>query len=208
MTARSVDNRIAVDFSSLNLPVSKEKAIEILRERNIQTIDVDIISLAKSIIGKSQWKLPSRQWEAPHFFDCSSLIKWLYGQKGIWLPRRPVQQFEFCSKYGSIHNLDKIVEGDILFVSSPYRQGVNIGDNEGVGHVCIAVGEGEIVHATNSEFGTGVLKISIEKLLTTRKLMAVGRICNYMSKVTTLIFPLRREIETVDDLRWIVLQAL
>lgn len=207
MTTRSIDNRIAVDLNSLNLPISNEQALKILRERNIQPIEVDTPSLAKSLVGRAQWKLPSRQWEAPHFFDCASLIKWLYGQKGIWLPRRPMQQFEFCSRHGSIQGLDKIKIGDILFVSSPYRHGVNTGNNEGM-HTCIAIGDSKVICATNSELGTGILEIPIAKLLTTRKFIGVGRVYNLTSEITTLIFPLGREIETVDDLRWIVLQAL
>ena len=208
MTVRSVGNHIAVNFNSLNLPVSNEQALEILKGKNIQPIEVDILSLAKNLVGKARWKLPSRQWEAPHFFDCSSLTKWLYGQKGIWLPRRPLQQFEFCCQYGSIHELSEITEGDIVFTSSPYKQGVNTGEDDGIGHVCISIGDGQVICATNSEFGTGILEISIEKLLETRKLRAVGRPCNSMSEITTLMFPLGREVETTDDVRWIVLQSL
>ena len=208
MTVHSVGNRIAVNFNSLNLPISNEQALEILKRKNIQPVEVNILSLAKKLVGKAQWKLPSRQWEAPHFFDCSSLTKWLYGQKGIWLPRRPLQQFEFCCKYGSIHELSEITEGDIVFSSSPYRQGVNTGGDDGIGHVCIAIENNKVICATNSEFGMGILEISIENLLTTRKLRAVGRLYNTTSEITTLMFPLGREIETVDDVKWIVLQSL
>ena len=208
MTICSVGNRIAVNFSSLNLPISNEQALEILKGQNIRPIEVDILSISKSLVGKAQWKLPSFQWEAPHFFDCSSLTKWLYGQKGIWLPRRPLQQFEFCCHHGSIHEPSEITDGDIVFTSSPYKQGVNTGnDNEGV-HVCIATKDSHVICATKSEFGEGVVEISIEKLLATRKLRAVRRLYNITSKITTLMFPLGREIETVDDVRWIVLQSL
>ena len=208
MTLRSVGNRISVNFNSLNLPVSNEQALEILKGKNIQPIEVNILSLAKNLVGKAQWKLPSRQWETPDFFDCSSLTKWLYGQKGIWLPRRPLQQFEFCCHHGSIHKLTEITEGDIVFTSSPYKQGVNTGEDDGIGHVCISIGDGQVICATNSEFGTGILEISIEKLLGTRKLRSIGRMHDKTSEITTLTFPLGREIETVDDVRWIVLQSL
>ena len=208
MIGPSVNNRIAVDFDSLDLPISTNQALEILRKKNIRPLEVDIRSLAKGLVAKAGWKFASRQWEAPHFFDCSSLTKWLYGQKGFWLPRRTHQQFEFCRQYGSIRPLDEMTENDIVFLSSPYKQGVRVESNDGIGHVCISVGNGQVICATNSEFGVGIVEIPIETVVKTRKFLALGRPYLNMSSIITLIFPPEREIEIVDDVRWIVLQSL
>ncbi|MFA6095206.1 MAG: NlpC/P60 family protein [Candidatus Paceibacterota bacterium] len=96
MHYKAVGNRCAVDFSSLLLPVTTERALNILAEENIKPVDVDVISLARELVGKAEWLWAARQWQAPALFDCSSFTKWLYGQMGIWIPRRPQQQFEFC----------------------------------------------------------------------------------------------------------------
>ena len=208
MITRSVVNRIAIDLSSLDLPIPPDQALEILKKRNIRPVEVDIQALAKSLVGKAQWKLPSRQWEAPHFFDCSSLTKWLYGQKGVWLPRRHVQQFEYCRQNGSIHGLGEIIGGDLIFLSSLYNNGVKMDSDEGIGHVCLAVGNDSAICATNSELGTGVLELSIDILLRTRKLRSVGRLFSSAGSFTTLMLPPGSEVETIDDVRWKILQSL
>lgn len=208
MNARSVKNRIGVNLNSLGLPISETEVFSILRDRNIKPINISISLLAKKLIHNSNWKLGARQWEAPNLFDCSSLTKWLYGQMGIWLPRRPLQQLEFCERYGSEHELNEIIEGDILFISSPYKSGTRIESYTKGIHVCISIGNDEVISATNSELGTGIVKISITDLLKTREFRSVGRVCRDLSKITTFEFPSDREVETVDDIRWIILQSL
>lgn len=208
MSVRSVSNRIAVDFNSLKLPISTKESLKILAKKNIRPIEVDVCSLAKDLVGNACWKLCARQWEAPYFFDCSSFIKWLYGQKGVWIPRRTLQQLDFCKQFGSLHSIEEVKTGDILFVSSPYINGVFSDSTRAVGHVCLAVDADNIICATNSEFGTGVVQTSLKSLLSSRQLACVGRIIDEVSHITTLIFPPEREIETPDDVRYIILQTL
>jgi len=209
MKTHSVGNKIAVNLNSLNLPVSDRMALEILEQHDVRTIEVDIQSLARGLVGKAQWKFASRWWERPQYFDCSSLTKWIYGKKGIWLPRRPLQQFEFCRQYGDvICSSNDIMVGDLVFLSSPYKHGIKTQSDEGIGHVCISVGGGDLVCATNSELGKGIVEVSIETVLKTRKLRAIGRVCEQASSMITLMFPSDREIETTDDVRWIILQSL
>lgn len=207
MNQRSVGNRIAVDFGALNVPIQITEALGILKTRNIRPIEVSVEVLARSLVGKASWKLPSRLWEAPYYFDCASLTKWLYGQKGVWIPRRPLGQLEFCRQFGSIQSVDEITTGDLLFVSSPYRDGIKSNSEVEVGHVCIVSDLNNAICATNSEFGTGIVELPIARILSSRRLAAIGRvICP--DTLTTLIFPPEREIETVDDIKHIILRSL
>ena len=119
-----------------------------------------------------------------------------------------MHQLAFCQEYGSIHALDEIVGGDLIFLSSPYRNGVKTDTGERVGHVCIATNDGEAICATNSEFGTGIVKLPIHSFLSSRELAAVGRVVRKGANITTLVFPPETEIETVDDIRSIIIRSL
>lgn len=209
MEYRAFGNRIAVVYETLGVPINFEDALAILKERGIRIIDkVNIVAIAKSLVGKAKWKLPSGTWEAPHYFDCSGFTRWLYGQSGIWIPRRPVQQYEFCKKlYGNIP-LKNALPADLLFVSSPYVNGRRVENQEKIGHVCIVSGERQAICATNSEFGTGVVEITFDELFKSRTLEAVGRVVENLSLVHTFLTPPNREIDSSDDIKWIILQSL
>ena len=239
MEYQAVGNRIGVDFISLDLPIPKDEALDILEKSNIRRIEVNIHDIAKELVGKAQWKLLSRQWEAPYFFDCSSLTKWLYGQKGIWIPRRSRVQFHFCGQSMEIDKETRLVDvwdtetgdllftdsvstgrkksntdivrevipGDLIFLSSPYKNGVKTDSDDGIGHVCIASGSEKAICATKSEFGKGIIELPIRTFLDSRKLRGIGRIIPEGREVITLIFPPKEEIETIDDIRSIVLRS-
>jgi hypothetical protein len=66
---------------------------------------------------------------------------------------------------------------------------------------------GNVICATNGEFGKGVVKIPFHELCMTRKICGAGRIILRGSTITTLLTPLRREIETSDDVRYVILQS-
>jgi hypothetical protein len=209
MNYRAVNGRCAVDLKSIDLPVNAEEAIEILEKEEIRKIKVDIIALAEGLVGKAAWKLPSRQWEAPANFDCSSFTKWVYAQCGISIPRRSTQQFEFCRDHGQALGRDELlIPGDLLFITSPFVNGKRTDEHNGIGHVCLVAEEGHVICATNSEFGIGVVKLPFHQLFRTRKVCGAGRVILKESEVVTFITPPAREVETSDDVRWIVLQSL
>lgn len=209
MEYRAFGNRVAMVYEALGVPIPLEEALAILREKGMHVVkDADIIAIAKGLVGKAEWKLPSGTWEAPHYFDCASLTRWLYGQLGIWIPRRPIQQYEFCSKFYKIVPLENAAPADLLFVSSPYSNGRPVKTQETIGHVCIVSGEGRAICATNSEFGTGVVEIAFEKLFRSRTLGAVGRVVEDMSRIHTFLAPPNREIEGSDDIKWILLKSM
>jgi len=206
MDLRNVGNRVAVNLDSLNLRISNEEALKILERKRIKCVKTDIFELAKNLVGVAQWRWGSKQWEAPYYFDCSALTKWLYGQMGIWLPRRGEQQFEYCEKHGSIVNLDNYKRGDLLFLSSHFKNGVLIDFDDGIGHVCMVVEKNRAICSSNSELGQGVVNLLFDDIFATRKLRAIGRVCDFCSLITLLVPP-DREIESSDDIKHIILRS-
>lgn len=113
MQYRAVKNRCAVNLRSLKIPVSEAEALEILQGKEFKVLEVNLITLARQCIKTSIYRRGAKSSEAPIVVDCSSFIKWLYGQRGIWLPRRSIQQ----KGLGVPVNVDEISAGDVIFVS-------------------------------------------------------------------------------------------
>ncbi len=78
-------------------------------------------------------------------FDCSGLIHYAYGQHGVLLPRRSVDQAR--EGRGVDRSLDALVPGDILTFSK---------DNDRVTHVGLYVGDGKFIHSA-----TGGVQLSV-----------------------------------------------
>lgn len=137
----------------------------------------ELIDLAKSLVGKANWKYEADFKDAPNFFDCSSLTKWLFAQEGIIIPRYAYQQFLYCSNSGKeITRINDVRLGDLIFTTSPYWKGIYSSQQREFGHVCIVSRYGEIICATDSEFGKGIVNIRFSQLFVTRKFCGAGRI--------------------------------
>src|SRR3990167_400351 len=201
MEYRAVGNRCAVDLNALDLPITNSEATKILLSKGFNIIDVDLIKLARDCIGKSKYRRGARPSEAPEVVDCSSLMKWLYGQRGIWLPRRSIQQREL----GETVKLSDIICGDVVFVSGRIDRYIN-NSADGVGHVGIATNNGTIIHAMNREFG--IVESKLEQFVGKNKFRGVKRYIPKNRKVITFQTPEKREIEISDDIRWVILQTL
>lgn len=130
----------------------------------------ELVIKAKGLVGVAKWKYAAKYFEAPNLVDCSSLTQWLYSTIGITIPRRSHDQMRnIIRRYG----LNNARVGDLLFVSSPYVKGRKVDNHAGL-HVCLVVSEKNVICATNSELGEGVIEISIENLLRTRSFITVG----------------------------------
>lgn len=202
MEYRAVGNRCAVNLDSLHLPISREEALAMLGRKGFALVEVDIIVLARQCIGTSQYRRGARLFEAPAIVDCSSFVKWLYGMRGIWLPRRSIQQCEFGETVGLD---DELVAGDVVFVSgwiNYYR------DNpaDGVGHAGIATGDGTVIHAADRK--AGVVETPLYRFVGKAKFRGARRYIPDGAEVLTLETPTNREVEIADDIKWIILQSL
>lgn len=198
---RAVGNRCAVDLNSLQFSVSKADILLLLREKGFHQITVDLVGIARMLIGKSQYRRGARLYEAPDVVDCLSLIKWLYAQQGIWLPRRSIQQREL----GEVVDLNDLIAGDVIFVSGWIDYYCD-DPADGVGHVGIYTGEGTVVHAANKKIN--LVESSLNRFIGANKFRGARRYIPRSQEVITLEAPVEREIETSDDIRWIILQSM
>jgi len=201
MEYRAVGNRCAVILDSLHLPTSREDTLTILNRKGFVLVEVNIVALARQCISTSQYRRGARLFEAPVILDCSSFIKWLYAQRGIWLPRRSIQQREL----GEAVNLDELVAGDVVFVSG-WIDYYHDAPANGVGHVGIATGDGTVIHAADRK--ANVVETSLDKFVGKTKFRGARRYIPKGVEVFTLKTPVDREVEIADDIRWIVLQSL
>jgi peptidoglycan endopeptidase LytE len=201
MQYRAVKNRCAVHLPSLNLPISEARALEILQDKEFKVLEVDLIALARQCVKTSRYRRGAKPSEAPMVVDCSSFIKWLYGQRGIWLPRRSIQQREL----GISIPIEEIGAGDVIFVSG-WIDYYHSDPKDGVGHVGIATGEGTVIHAADRK--AHVVESSLESFVGKIKFRGARRYVPKDQIVLTLETPPDREVEIADDLRWIVLQSL
>lgn len=192
--------RCAVDFNSLNLPITETEAIYILSQINFQIADIDVISIARECIGKSTYKRGSSIHKAPEQMDCSSFMKWLYAQRGIKLPRRSIQQRQL----GKTVEIADLIAGDLIFVSGHINYYFD-DPADGVGHVGIATGENTVIHAANSK--VGIIETEVEKFIQ-KGFRGARRIIPEEAKVITMFVPQEKDVEWSDDIRWIVLQNL
>lgn len=196
---RTVNDLLAVDIQALNLPISKEKTIQILLENGFEIHEEDLVSLARKCVGVAKYRRGAKLREAPEIFDCSSFIKWLYGHKGIWLPRRSIQQRE----YGTKVSINEITSGDVIFVSGWIDYYFD-DPSDGVGHVGIVTSDGSVIHAAGKK--AGVIESHLSEFAEVKKFRGARRYWNY--NLVTFRVPSNREVEIADDIRWIVLQSL
>ena len=200
MEYRAVGNRCAVDIDALQLPLTREEILNILAGKGFGIIEVDLVMLARRCIGRSRYRRGARLWEAPGIVDCSSFMKWLYGKAGMWLPRLSIQQREF----GEAVEFCELVADDLVFVSGhiDYHR-----DNpaDDVGHVGIATGDKTVIQAT---YRAGVIESELDAFIGKAKFRGVRRYLPKDRGVLTFETPAGREIESADDIKWIVLRSL
>lgn len=101
-----------------------------------------IVATARSYVGYSySWASASPSTG----FDCSGLVKYVYGSSGIYLPHSSSAQ----SGNGYYVSADELQAGDLLF----------FGSSSYISHVGIYSGEGTVIHALSES--TGVVEDSL-----------------------------------------------
>lgn len=111
-----------------------------------------LVKLSPKFIGVPYKLGASILRDAPRFFDCSSLVSYLYAQVGISIPRMTVDQLVF----GENISKDDLDPGDLVFSNSgvgkihkesiEFMPGVQF--PEGVDHVGIYMGDGIVIHTS------------------------------------------------------------
>ncbi len=103
-----------------------------------------LIATAKNLVGRP-YKYGAKPSEAPHYFDCSSFIQYVYKLIGYNLPRSTIEQ---AGKGKKINNIKNIQPGDLIFLHGTkghYNKKFPIG----IGHVVMYFGDSKIIHASS-----------------------------------------------------------
>src|SRR5258708_25733357 len=111
MMYHAVCNRCLLDLGSIGLGASREEILVLLESKGVRVANVMVFMLARMCVGTSRYRRCASMREAPHIVDCASLIKWLYAQRGIWLPRDLILWLDL----GSLVKLDELGKGDLVF---------------------------------------------------------------------------------------------
>lgn len=193
-------NRCAVDFSNLDLPFSDKEAIQILLEKGFKIIEESLTLLARQCIATSKYVRYCRAEDAPDSVDCSSLIKWLYAQKGIWLPRHPIDQRYLGFKEADCWDApERLCEGDLLFSTGRRNLYLNNPD-KGVGHVGIVTSNQTLIHAANPQIG--VVEIPLAEVIAKWQKRGIVRIIPNPERTFTFECPSKQLVEYSMAFRW------
>jgi hypothetical protein len=198
----AVNGLVGVNLAELGISKSSAALLGELKKLGFSVIDQNLTTLALSCVGKD-YKRPATKKDAPESFSCSSLTKWVYGQVGIWIPSLAIQQFN----YGIIINPDSLQQGDLLFTASFYPL-YEKNPSEGVGHVGMALGDGTCVFATNRKTMTGVVQAPVNLFTEADDFRGARRMVNDLKSITTIKVPTDYEIESSDDIKWLLIRHL
>lgn len=138
------DSDISNVFDRLGFSYEKRKPIEY------------VLSIARQFEGKPyQWGA-SITYDAPERFDCASLTGYLFTQGGVQIPRMTVDQYI----YGKPVSEKDMKAGDLIFANTGIiKRGIHTESKEylpgtpvpeGVDHVGLYLGDGKIMHGTES----------------------------------------------------------
>ncbi len=194
-----VEQRCAVCLDELNLPVSNQEALVRLKASGFHPINIDLQDLVSKCQNSSQYRRGASITLAPQVVDCSTLTKWLYGQRGIWIPRHSIHQ----RAMGQSITIPELQPWDLVF-SAGYHPYFIDNPADGVGHVGIVTPTGTIVHAANSK--VGVIEEELNVFSTPDRFRGAVRIIR--PGTLTLESLSARRAECSYDFRCFVLQTL
>jgi len=179
---RAVGNRCAISLAEYSLIISTDEALTVLENLGFRVVEVDMVALARQLISISKYRRGVSFKEAPGIIDCSSMMKWLFAQRGIWVPRYADHQF----KYSSPVYIEDVTKCELVFRSGSYNFDPEGDGTENIGHVGLASGDGTVIHATNK---VGVEEVPIEKFTSGDDLRIAGRYINSPDVITLEIPP-------------------
>ncbi len=201
MHFRASGRRVAVDINSWQLPLPTDEILKRLRQSGFTIREIDVSKFALSSVGRSVYRRSAPFVEAPLAFDCSSFVKWLYAERGIWIPRRCLHQFSA----GAPVEDDAILPGDLVFLNGLVCP--PIAPNKRVSHVGIVVDRDIVVHAAPDAHG-GIACAELPRWRRKKSWRGARRFAPTDRAILTLEIPSHLEIETSDDVCWHLLETI
>lgn len=186
--------RLSFEFSEADF---NSKAVEILQKQGFSQCEIDREILLRQVLAAS-FKRGSPSTLAPSLFDCSGLVRYVYAEHGIALPRRSVQILDSYSDC-LLHD-SKYCFGDILFFKGYHERKPYALSLQPVGHVAFALDETNLVQITR-KYGAKIHKIS--EFSQERELRYAMRIVDFDS-IAVFQHPVDLEIRETSDVFWIL----
>ncbi len=191
---RRFGNRCAMDLSDLPLHISRDMAKQVLKDLGFKCESIDLVGLARSRVGVSQYKRGAHIHEAPEILDCSSFSQWGVGMNGAYIPRTTIEQAAYA---GTEVPYDDIQPGDLVFTNSPGFDFYWRNPSFGIGHVGMAAEKQDksdaitIIHAhrPDSNHAGGVIEEDFIGSRFHREKRGVRRIFNNPQDTVTIICP-------------------
>ncbi len=113
----------------------------------------NVVTLSQKFLGKRYKRGARIRIDAPEVFDCSSLTAYVYAASGVAIPRISVDQYVFGREVTDPQAGDLVFAntnlGTIHYESIEYKKGTKV--LPGVDHVGIYMGDGKVLHATESK---------------------------------------------------------
>ena len=119
-------------------------------EERVARIRDKMVKIAKAQLGKP-YKYGAPSYGVNRYFDCSSLVQYIYKRVGIDIPRCTIDQAAFMVR---IPTWEAVKIGDLIFIKGEVGR-YNQEFPDGIGHVYIVTGEHEMIHAQAREEGGG-----------------------------------------------------
>jgi len=177
------------------------EALDILLDLKFKILPLDIVGCARGLIGFARYRRGALIGDAPGTVDCSLFVKWVYGQSGIEIPRRTIQQV--MDKRWVPVKREAFAVGDLVYTSG-WHDWYDVNPAQGVGHVGIVTGSGTIIHAVNR--GRGVVEDPGDEFFARSEFRTARRILPRNREIVVFEVPPTVDVESSDDLRWIIVQ--
>lgn len=203
---RKIGRRCAFPLSAIPLPPEKTLAIieripglHILNDQHTTLVSEYLPTFAQRQIGVSKYLQNARPVDAPQWVNCSTFAAFVYAQMGVHLPRLAIQQ----SEIGALVPRDQLCIGDLVFATG-YINRFRDNPDQSVGHVAIVIGPNQYIHANQS----GVTLATESQLFNNREFRVARRYITQADHVVLLSCDTQLNIETADDIYWLLTKHL
>jgi phenylalanyl-tRNA synthetase beta subunit len=155
-----------------------------------------------TLVGAGYKNPSSMREDAPHVFNCATLVSYLY--KGIWMPSISIDKYVFAKKISK----DELKFGDLIFANSgegriryesiEFLRGTKV--PEGVDHVAMYVGNNKVIHATVQKMMTVIE--TIDEFQIGHPITGYGRIADNLAeeRYVVRVPSVRLDIRIKEDL--------
>lgn len=211
---RAVEDRVLFNFGVIQDKVRnqiEERLLDLGLAWDSRDPRAILVDSARGRFGDvTHYYRTAKTFDAPSLVNCSTFIQWCYGQIGVEVPYRTLQQFRRGDPHDDLYSL-KV--GDLIFKTGAHNYWEYSDPKLLVGHVGMVSDvdspKGGIVHAISRL--DGVVEVPIDDFLKNNgKYVATRRIVPDLSKWSVLMVPesLAWRIRESEDVEMLLYEKL